>query len=240
MQTNDNHGDWGSVSGGHSDLIFYYENKCSYPVWLAARPSIGDSDPERGPDTLEIFSMPDQWTGSIWARTKCSFNASYYFSCETGDCGSGFKECQNRPPALPVTLLNFEIKPSFVSYEVSLNHGHNIPVRIQPDGGSLLGGAGPCPVVDCIKAISDVCPSPLVAQNSDGRYVGCYSACDKFKDPKYCCTGNYSSPGACQPNDYSQTFKRLCKLAHTYLGDNDPPTYKCTGATRYNITFCPF
>jgi hypothetical protein len=106
--------------------------------------------------------------------------------------------------------------------------------------GSLLGGAGPCPVVDCIEAISDMCPSPLVAQNSDGRYVGCYSACDKFKDPKYCCTGNYSSPGACQPNDYSQTFKRLCKLAHTYLGDNDPPTYKCTGATRYNITFCPF
>jgi hypothetical protein len=135
MQTNDNHGDWWSVSGGHSDLIFYYKNKCSYPVWLAARPSIGDSDPERDPDTLEIFSMPNQWTGSIWARTKCCFNASYYFSCETGDCGSGLKECQNPPPALPVTLLNFEIKPSFVSYEVSLNHGHNIPVRIQPDGG---------------------------------------------------------------------------------------------------------
>ncbi|GLT69245.1 hypothetical protein SLA2020_414100 [Shorea laevis] len=143
------------ITGGHSDLIFYYENKCSYPVWLAARPSIGDSDPERG------------------------------------DCGSGIKECQYPPPALLVTLLNFEIKLPVVSYEVSLKHGHNVPVRIRPDGGSLVGGAGPCPVVDCGQVTT--CRSMA---NKDGRYIGCYS-------------------------------------------DNDPPTYKCSGATRYNITFCP-
>jgi hypothetical protein len=217
------------ISGAHSDVYFYYENKCSYPVWLAARPSVGDADPERGPETLYIFPMPDQWSGSIWARTKCSFNASYYFSCETGDCGSGIKECQNPPPALPVTLLNFDIKQPVVSYEVGLNHGHNVPVWIEPDGGSLVDGTGPCPVVDCVGDIASVCPSPLVAKNMDGKYIGCYSACDVFKDP-----------GACQPNEYSKTFKQVCKLAHTYPGDNDPPTYKCSGATRYNITFCPF
>ncbi|GLT69246.1 hypothetical protein SLA2020_414100 [Shorea laevis] len=120
--------------------------------------------------------MPDQWTGSIWARTKCSFNASYYFSCETGDCGSGIKECQYPPPALLVTLLNFEIKLPVVSYEVSLKHGHNVPVRIRPDGGSLVGGAGPCPVVDCGQVTT--CRSMA---NKDGRYIGCYSACDEFK-----------------------------------------------------------
>ncbi|XP_059462658.1 uncharacterized protein LOC132191585 [Corylus avellana] len=86
------------ILGADSDVYFYYENKCRYPVWLAARPSVGDADPERG------------------------------------DCGSGVKECQNPPPALPVTLLNFEIKLLVVSYEVSLNHGHNAPVRIEPDG----------------------------------------------------------------------------------------------------------
>jgi hypothetical protein len=168
------------------------------------------------------------------------FILSFSFSFFHFSFGCRQETTSSTRPALPVTLLNFEIKPSSISYEVSLNHDHNIPVWIQPDGRSLLGGAGPCPVVDCIEAISDVCPSPLVAQNNDGRYIGCYSECDEFKDPKYCCTGNYSSPGACQPNDYSKTFKQLCKLAHTYLGDNDPPTYKCTGATRYNITFCPF
>ncbi|GLT69248.1 hypothetical protein SLA2020_414120 [Shorea laevis] len=204
------------ITGGWSDIIFYYENQCNYTVWLSASPSIGDADPESGPGTLEIFSMPDQWTGSIWARTKCSFNASYYFSCETGDCGSGTQDCQSPPPTYPVTLLNFDIKQPAVSYEVSLNHGHNVPVQIRPDGGSLVGGTGPCPVVDCVEDISNVCPSPLVAKNKDG-----------------------CRPGACQPNDYSKTFKRVCKLAHTYPGDNDPPTYKCSGARTYNITFCP-
>ena len=184
--------------------------------------------------------MPDQWTGSIWVRTKCSFNDSYYFSCETGDCGSGTQDCQSPPPTYPVTLLNFDVKTPAVSYEVSLNHGHNVPVRIQPDDGYLVGGRAPCPVVDCVEDISNVCPNPLVATNKDGWYVGCYSACDALKDPKYCCTGNFSSPAACQPNDYSKTFKQLCKLAHTYPRDNDPPTYKCSSATSYNITFCPF
>jgi hypothetical protein len=60
------------VSGGHSDIIFKYENQCNYTVWLSARPSVGDADPESGPGTLEIFTMPDQWTGSIWVRTRCS------------------------------------------------------------------------------------------------------------------------------------------------------------------------
>ncbi|KAF5473710.1 hypothetical protein F2P56_005681 [Juglans regia] len=227
------------AGSAHSDLIFNYENRCTYPIWLAASPSIGDADPERGPGTLEIFFMPDQWTGSIWARTKCTTNDLYYFSCETGDCGSGTINCQNPPPTYPVTLLNFDIKQSVVSYEVSLNHGHNLPVRIQPVGGSLIDGAGSCPIVDCVEDVSNVCPGNLVATNKDGLYVGCYSACDELKDPKYCCTGNFTGPQACQPNEYSQRFKQLCKLAHTYPGDNQPPIYKCSSATGYNITFCP-
>ncbi len=54
-----------SLLGGHSDIIFKYDNQCSYSVWLSASPSVGDADPESGPETLEIFTMPDQWTGSI-------------------------------------------------------------------------------------------------------------------------------------------------------------------------------
>ena len=42
----------------------------------------------------------------------------------------------------------------------------------------------------------------LLATNKDGNiYVGSYSACDALKDTKYCCTGDYSSPQTCQPND---------------------------------------
>uniref|UniRef100_A0A2N9GPK8 Thaumatin-like protein n=1 Tax=Fagus sylvatica TaxID=28930 RepID=A0A2N9GPK8_FAGSY len=227
------------ITGGQSEVTFNYDNQCLDTVWLAASPSIGDADPERDPGTLEIFFTPDEWTGSIWARTKCTNNASFYFSCETGDCGSGTIECQSPPPTYPVTLLNFSINQSVVSYEVSLNHGHNIGVRIQPIGGSLVDGTGPCPVVDCVADLSNVCPANLVATNKDGLYVGCYSACDALKDPKYCCTGDYSSPQTCQPNEYSTRFKNLCNLAHTYPGDNQPPIYNCRGAEKYYITFCP-
>ncbi|KAJ9695300.1 hypothetical protein PVL29_010672 [Vitis rotundifolia] len=196
--------------------------------------------PEYGPDTLTIFDTPDAWSGMIWVRTQCTTNASNYFSCETGDCGTGQPECQDPPPTYPVTLLHFTIDHSLVSYEVSLNHGYNdVPVRIQPDGGTLVGGSRACPVVDCIQDLSSVCPSTLVAKNKAGWAVGCFSPCDAFKDPKYCCTGSYTGP-RCLPNEYSETFKQLCSLAHTYPGDKDPPFYKCNGAKAYNITFCPF
>ncbi|XP_022144750.1 thaumatin-like protein 1b [Momordica charantia] len=223
------------TAGVVCDVIFHFDNQCPYSIWLAANPSIGDADPESPPDTLEVFTMPDTWTGSIWARTKCSNDPSFKFSCETGDCGSGNIICDSSPPALPVTLLNFAINQSVVHYELSLKHGFNIQVRIQPDGGHLVdGGSGPCPVVDCIQNIGNVCPASLVATNKDGAYVGCYSACDALKSPEYCC----NSP-SCQPDQYSKTFKNSCALAHTYPGDNSPPTYGCTGFNTINVIFCP-
>ncbi|KAB2087213.1 hypothetical protein ES319_A04G087700v1 [Gossypium barbadense] len=174
-----------------SDLTFNFDNECSFSVWLSASPSVGDGDPERGPGTLEIFSMPDPWTGSLWLRTKCSYDASQVnFTCETGDCGSGSVDCQSPPPKPPETLLNFNINQNVVSYEVSLNHGFNVPVQIQPIGGTLVGGSEVCPVVDCIKDMGDVCPPSLVAINKNRAYVGCNSPCDALKDPKYCCTGS--------------------------------------------------
>ncbi|KAJ6976758.1 hypothetical protein NC653_028812 [Populus alba x Populus x berolinensis] len=39
-----------------------------------------------------------------------------YFSCETGDCGSGNISCQAHRPTYPVTLLiSFDIKQNVVS-----------------------------------------------------------------------------------------------------------------------------
>lgn len=102
----------------------------------------------------------------------------------------------------------------------------------------MVGGSGGCPVLDCIKDMRDVCPSTLVAINKDGAYVGCNSPCDALKDHKCCCTGSFTGQ-AYQPNDFSQRFKQLCQLAHTYPGDDDPPIYKCSGATAYTVTFCP-
>ncbi len=226
---------------GQSMVTFNYKNQCNDSIWLGSIsiPSIGDIDPEYTPGTSKIVQMPDQWRGFIWARTKCSQNASSYFSCETGDCGYGKKICDSPVPNVPVTLLNFSITNSVVSYELSLNHGQNVPVRIQPVGGSLVDGTGLCPVADCVQDFSTLCPPDLVAKDKNGQYVGCYSACDAYKDPRYCCSGPFATPQACKPNEYSNIFKKACNLAHTYWGDNQPPIHRCARATSYNITFCP-
>ncbi|OAY42757.1 thaumatin-like protein 1a [Manihot esculenta] len=218
------------ATGGNSDLIFYFENTCLETLWLASSPSDRGLDPTIEPGALEIYFMSDPWSGSLWVRTKCTTDLSGHFSCETGDCGSGEQDCQGGLPKYPITELNFNIQNNVVSYELSLIHGHNnIAVRIEPTGGSLIaGGSGPCPVVDCVEDISNICPAPLVAKNKNGVYVGCYNPCDVLHDPKYC-----------KANEYSERFKQLCKFAHTFPGDNSPPLYKCSGATSYNITFCP-
>ena len=65
--------------------------------------------------------------------------------------------CQSPPPTYPVTLFNFNINQSVVSYEVSLNHGHNnVAVRIEPIGGTLVDGSGPFPIVNYVQDISSV------------------------------------------------------------------------------------
>ena len=56
----------------------------------------------------------------------------FYGKLETGLATKSF---QSPPPTCPVTPLNFYIKKySVVSYVVSLNHGHNMAVWIEPIG----------------------------------------------------------------------------------------------------------
>ncbi|GMH09860.1 hypothetical protein Nepgr_011701 [Nepenthes gracilis] len=226
-------------NGGQSDVTFNFINQCVDTIWVGSTPSIGILDPEFGPENLVIFDGPDRWSGIMWARTNCTTNSSGYFSCDTGDCGTGEEDCQGPAPPYPVTLLNFTINNPTVSYQINLNHGWNKQVRIRPDGGTLVGGSGPCPEVDCSGNIQDVCPSSLVATGKNGLAAGCFSPCDGYKDPKTCCTGDFSGPQACQPSQVSQAFKGLCPQAHTYPADNDPPIYTCKGAAGYNVTFCP-
>lgn len=221
-------------SGVFSDVTFHFENICSHSIWRASNPSMGDLEPELGPEIYEIFNMDDHYSGSIWARTECTTNADDYFSCETGDCRLGTRECADTTPNYPVTLLNFNVNESIVSYEISLIHGQNIFVNIKPVGGTLLDGSGPCPVVTCNMDFGNVCPPSLIAYNANGFYVGCNSACDVFKDDEHCCNGNN-----CQLDEYTLKFKQQCPNAHIYSGDNKPPMYQCKGAESYDITFCP-
>ena len=107
----------------------------------------------------ELCTYSDEWQGSIWARNKCISNESFYFSCETVDWIRHNELSISTTRTYPVTLLNFNINQSVVSYEVSLNHGHNnVAVRIEPIGGTLVDGSWPFPIVNYVQDISNVRP----------------------------------------------------------------------------------
>lgn len=213
--------------------MFHFINQCPKSIWRAASTDMLEGDPEIPPDVQTFYAMDDRWTGSIWARTQCAFNDSFYFFCQTADCGTGKKVCVGSVPANPVTLINLDVNNPVVTYEVSVIHGQNMRIRVEPVGGTLVDGSGPCPAVECARDFGDVCDPSLVAAHTGRGYVGCYSACDALREPKYCCSNS-----KCQPDEFSKKFKAFCPTAHVWPGDSNPPKYKCKGATRYEITFC--
>ena len=73
------------------------------------------------------------------------------------------------------------------------------------------------------------------------QVAGCMSACDKYGDAKYCCTGNKNSPDDCGPSRYSKPFKEMCPDAYTYAYDDATSTFAtATGPEwSYEVVFCP-
>ncbi|PIA54957.1 hypothetical protein AQUCO_00901098v1, partial [Aquilegia coerulea] len=203
-------------------------NNCNYSVWQSSNPDIGNELSEAPPGSVAIFETPVKWTGSIWFRTGCSLLSSdENYKCETGDCGTG-KLCGGGQPTYPVTLVNFSIDQSSVTYEISLIHGFNIPISVMAEGA--------CPTVDCTHDLIKDCPAELLFKNSQGSSVGCRNPCDAMKDPLYCCN---STDQGCQPNKFSDGFKQFCPNATIYPWDVNPPKSECMWANNYTITMCP-
>ncbi|KDP29200.1 hypothetical protein JCGZ_16589 [Jatropha curcas] len=187
-----------TCSGGANYLITF----C--PYYSGSGKNTSNSNPEnRNPENrksaghsrfLDSFYLLKQ-EPSVLIRIS-PVTSTGYFHCETGDCGSRERDCHGTPPVYPYTQFNFNISQGVVTYELSLIHGHNLGVRVEPHGGILSGGGTkPCPTVDCVKDIGSVCPAPLMAKNENGVYVGCYNPCDVLNDPK-----------CCQENEYSNQF----------------------------------
>jgi hypothetical protein len=67
----------------------------------------------------------------------------------------------------------------------------------------------------------------------------CYSACTKWKSPKYCCTGKYNSPGSCSPSYYSTQAKMVCPDAYSYAYDDSTSTFGIPSGGGFEVVFCP-
>ena len=216
-------------------------NQTGQTIWPAVA---GTSVPDGGGWELPAgasttLSVPPNWSGRIWARTFCSFDASGSGSCETGDCGAGLA-CNGATGQPSATLAEFTLgggtSPDY--YDVSLVDAFNLPLTITSQGGSGCATAG------CSDNLLPGCPSALQDTDSSGNIVACLSACTQFGTDEACCTGAANSPAACNPAaapvDSASYFKSGCPDAYSYAYDTVTALFSCQGASGYVITFMPF
>ncbi|RZC17855.1 Pathogenesis-related protein 5 [Glycine soja] len=171
------------------------------------------------------------WSGWIWARTGCTFDAAGVGKCQTGDCG-GRLECEGNGSAPPTSLFEITLGAGNGQdyYDVSMVDGNNLPLLALPRG--VYGGV--CNATGCITDINRGCPRELqlLGGHQNQQVVGCRSACEAFKTDKYCCRNT------CKPSYYSTIFKKACPRSYSYAFDDGTSTFTCK-AYEYDIVFCP-
>jgi hypothetical protein len=213
--------------------VFTIINQCKTTIWPAATPgdSFGGGGFALRPGQSAVFKAPaGGWSGRIWGRTGCAFDASGNGSCATGSCGTTLK-C-GTSGATPVSLAEFTLAADRDFYDVSLVDGFNLPVTVRP----VNGRGGNCSAAGCDGDLRETCPSEL-AVKVGGQTVACRSACDVFDTDQYCCRGKFGSQPTCPPTPYSKKFKDACPTAYSYAYDDASSLFTCSGAD-YIITFC--
>ncbi|XP_019422884.1 PREDICTED: thaumatin-like protein 1b [Lupinus angustifolius] len=230
---------------GSYSTTFNIVNKCSYTVWPGILTGGGTPPPSTtgfalAPGDSNTIAIPTAWSGRVWGRTLCSQDSiTGKFSCITADCSSTTVECAGSGATPPATLAEFTLNGAggLDFFDVSLVDGYNLPMMVEPQGGT---GAGNCTATGCAVDLNAGCPPELrVVNGGNGdESVACKSACEAFGDPQYCCSGAYATPDTCKPSSYSQFFKSACPRAYSYAYDDGTSTFTCSSAD-YLITFCP-
>lgn len=230
---------------------FTIENKCEYPIWPASYTYQGSLETnafhlDKG--VTRTIKATSSWVGQFWGRTLCSTNSSGFFSCETGDCGTGEIECSKIvvstiTTATSATLAEFNLAATPDDgedyYDVSVINGYNLPLRVTPENEK-------CKSIKCGVELNKTCPLELWLNNSDtgtNDPFGCMTSCQQNQLPELCCVGLYvddkdvKAPGNCTRTIYSKTFNQACPDAYSYAYDNN--YFTCPGSSNFVITFCP-
>ncbi|CAN1307948.1 Thaumatin-like protein 1a [Linum perenne] len=232
------------ISGAQSTTLTF-TNNCPFTIWPGTL--TGGASPQLSTTGFELTSkatfrldgVPPSWSsGRLWARTHCTTDSAGKFTCLTGDCASGQKQCNGAGAIPPVTLVEFTLNGhgGLDYYDVSLVDGFNLPVSIEPSGSANLGN---CKTTSCPTNINTACPSQLAMKGGDGSVVACKSACLALNEPRYCCSGEFNTPDKCPPTEYSKAFKDKCPEAYSYAYDDLTSTFTCPTGISYVITFCP-
>ncbi|KAL5568072.1 hypothetical protein UlMin_024647 [Ulmus minor] len=224
---------------------FTVTNNCPHTIWPGTL--AGSGTPQllttgfklESGQSLRIPSTPG-WSGRIWARTGCTFDASGVGKCLTGDC-AGKLECDGSGATPPASLFEITLgKGDYKDfYDISLVDGYNLPIVAAP-----RGAFGACNATGCASDINTGCPKELQVMGGDGGeggsggVVACKSACGAFGLDQYCCSGQFANPTTCKPSFYSTIFKRACPRAYSYAFDDGTSTFTCK-AYEYSVVFCP-
>jgi len=232
-----------------SNRTITFHNKCNQNLWIGSLPNPGGHKMVSGggwfmaEGAKSSVTVADNWAGRFWGRTSCNFNSKGIGSCSSGDCG-GKLDCGSAGGKPPATLIEMTFRGNAGQdfYDISLVDGYNLPARMEPTRGTFKAnparGKYYCGAPGCKSDLNLICPKELQKKDSNGRVVGCMSACEKFNTDRHCCRGAYNTPATCPPSNYSQTFKRACPTAYSYAYDDSTSTYTCTQAD-YTVTFCP-
>ncbi|CAI5455327.1 unnamed protein product [Caenorhabditis angaria] len=208
-------------------------NKCPITIWPGI---LGPGNPAGGGFRLNSgesrdIHVDDSWTaGRIWARTGCDSN----FNCETGFCRNK-EQCDGAGGVPPASLAEFTLNghggQNF--YDVSLVDGYNLPVLIDPRGGSNCKRAG-----GCHSDVNQKCPGNLSVKGKNDRTVGCKSGCLGYNTDQECCRGAFGTPDKCHRSKTAEIFKSACPTAYSYAYDDKTSTFTCQNRASYIVQFC--
>ncbi|KAL0338293.1 UNVERIFIED_CONTAM: Thaumatin-like protein [Sesamum angustifolium] len=126
----------GANGKGHQLIIV---NNCNESIWPGILGGAGQQTPKDGGFLVNrgqevVVDVPEKWSGRIWGRQKCNFNANGKGSCATGDC-FGLFHCQGLSGKPPTTVVEMTLGTSTSPlhfYDVSLVDGFNLPVSMKP------------------------------------------------------------------------------------------------------------
>ncbi|KAI8150199.1 thaumatin, partial [Fennellomyces sp. T-0311] len=166
------------------------------------------------------INVEDNWEGRVWARGACTKSG-----------------CDGTVASLAEFRLNGANNIDY--YDVSFVDGYNLPIRIEPTNmvsdHTVASDPRHCQPTFCTHTPS--CPHDL-SFYSGSKFVACQSACSRYQEDAYCCTGSFSSPSTCTSNHFSRAIKVACPNVYTYPYDDDISVYGCQAPT-YIVTFCP-
>lgn len=173
----------------------------------------------------KTITVDNDWEGRVWAQESCHPP----------------ENCLQAGAHNPASLAEFKMSGAnnVDYYDISFVDGYNLPLRVEPtkleQDHTVSSDPRHCRATYC-SSMPD-CPADLRFQEGK-TWTACQSACSRYRQDEYCCTGAHSTPETCTSNHFSRAIKAVCSDVYTYAFDDAFSVYACH-APSYIVSFCP-